>query len=52
MLNLNAKLISDMEQSNYITANASLVLALNFGRRFRGYEYDEVRNAVSKVKNY
>jgi len=52
MLNLNAKLISDMEQSNYITANASLVLALNFGRRFRGYEYDEVRNTVSKVKNY
>lgn len=52
MLNLNAKLISDMAQSNYVTANASLVLAINFARRFKGYEYDEVKNAVLKMKNY
>ena len=52
MLNLNAKLISDMEQSNYVTANASLVLALNFGRRFKRYEYDEVHNTILRIKEY
>jgi hypothetical protein len=52
MLNLNAKLISDLSAKNYVTANASLVLGLNFGRRFRGYEYEQVHNKVLSLKNY
>jgi hypothetical protein len=52
MLNLNAKLISDLSSKNYVTANASLVLGLNFARRFRSYEYEQVHNAVLKMKNY
>jgi hypothetical protein len=52
MLNLNAKLISDLSAKNYVTANASLVLGLNFARRFRSYEYEQVHNAVLKMKNY
>jgi hypothetical protein len=52
MLNLNAKLISDLSAKNYVTANASLVLGLNFARRFRGYEYEQVHNKVLSLKNY
>jgi hypothetical protein len=52
MLNLNAKLISDMDSRSYVTANASLVLGLNFARRFKNYEYDQVHNAVLRMKNY
>ncbi len=52
MLNLNTKLISDMSTRNYVTANASVVLALNFARRFKNYEYEQVHNTVLKMKNY
>ena len=52
MLNVNAKLISDMASRTYVTANASLVLGLNFARRFKNYEYDQVHNAVLRMKNY
>ena len=52
MLNLNGKLISDMSSKNYVTANASVVLALNFIRRFKNYEYDQVHNTVLKMKSY
>jgi hypothetical protein len=51
MLNVNAKLISDLSNKNYVTANASVVLGLNFGRRFKKYEYDQIRNTVLRVKN-
>jgi hypothetical protein len=52
MLNLNTKLISDMSTRNYVTANASVVLALNFARRFKNYDYEQVHNTVLKMKNY
>ena len=52
MLNINAKLISDLSSKSYVTGNASLVLAINFARRFKNYEYDQVHNAVLKMKNY
>lgn len=52
MLNLNAKLISDMDSRSYVTANASVVLGLNFARRFKNYEYDQVHNAVLRMKEY
>lgn len=52
MLNANAKLISDMSSRSYVTANASLVLGLNFARRFKNYEYDQVHNTVLRMKNY
>jgi hypothetical protein len=51
MLNLNAKLISDMSSKSYVTANASVVLGLNFARRFKNSEYDQVRNVVLGMKN-
>lgn len=51
MLNLNAKLISDLSNKNYVTANASIVLGLNFARRFKKYEYDQIRNTVLSIKN-
>ena len=51
MLNVNAKLISDLSNKNYVTANASVVLGLNFGRRFKKYEYDQIRNTVLRIKN-
>jgi len=51
MLNLNAKLISDLSSKNYVTANASVVLGLNFARRFKKYEYDQIRNTVLRMKN-
>ena len=35
MLNVNAKLISDMASRTYVTANTSVVLGLNYGRRFK-----------------
>ncbi len=52
MLNVNAKLISDMSSRSYVTANASLVLGLNFVRRFKNYESDQVHNTVLRMKNY
>ena len=52
MLNLNAKLISDMDSRSYVTANASVVLGLNFARRFKNYEYDQIHNAVLRMKEY
>jgi hypothetical protein len=52
MLNVNAKLISDMSSKSYVTANASLVLGLNFARRFKNYEYEQVHNTVLRMKNY
>jgi len=51
MLNLNAKLISDLSNKNYVTANASVVLGLNFARRFKKFEYDQIRNTVLRIKN-
>ncbi len=52
MLNLNAKLISDLSAKSYVTANASVVLGLNFAKRFKKYEYDQIRNTVLRMKNY
>jgi hypothetical protein len=52
MLNVNAKLISDLSSRSYVTANASVVLGLNFARRFKNYEYEQVHNTVLKMKNY
>ena len=52
MLNVNAKLISDMASRTYVTANASVVLGLSFARRFKNCEYDQVRNAVLRMKEY
>ena len=51
MLNLNAKLISDLSNKNYVTANASVILGLNFARRFKKFEYDQIRNTVLRIKN-
>ena len=52
MLNVNAKLISDMASRTYVTANTSVVLGLNYGRRFKNCEYDQVRNAILRMKEY
>ena len=52
MLNVNAKLISDMASRTYVTANASVVLGLSFARRFKNCEYDQVRNAILRMKEY
>jgi hypothetical protein len=51
MLNINAKLISDMADKNYVTVQATLNLALNFKRRFKESERAEIRNTVQQVKN-
>jgi hypothetical protein len=52
MFNVNAKLISDMASRTYVTANARFVLGLNYGRRFKNCEYDQVYNAVLRMKEY
>lgn len=51
MLNINAKLISDMADKNYVTIQATLNLALNFSRKFKESERAEIRNSVQNVKN-
>jgi hypothetical protein len=51
MLNINAKLISDMAAKNYVTVQATLNLALNFNRKFTESERAEIRNAIQQVKN-
>jgi hypothetical protein len=51
MLNVNAKLISDMATKNYVTVQATLNLALNFSRKFKESERAEIRNTVQQVKN-
>ena len=51
MLHINAKLISDLDQKNYVTLQSSLNFALNFHRRFRTSERAEIRNAIQQVKN-
>lgn len=51
MLNINAKLISDMGAKNYVTVQATLNLALNFSRKFKESERAEIRNSVLNVKN-
>jgi hypothetical protein len=51
MLNVNAKLISDLSYRNYVTLQATLNLALNFSRRFKESERAEIRNTVQQVKN-
>ncbi|MFD3407183.1 hypothetical protein SKC37_00815 [Aquirufa sp. HETE-83D] len=51
MLNVNAKLISDMATKNYVTVQATLNLALNFSRKFKESERAEIRNSVQNVKN-
>lgn len=51
MLNVNAKLISDMGTKNYVTVQATLNLALNFSRKFKESERAEIRNSVQNVKN-
>jgi hypothetical protein len=51
MLNVNAKLISDLAARNYVTVQATLNLALNFSRKFNESERAEIRNTVQQVKN-
>ena len=51
MLHINAKLISDLDQKNYVTLQSSLNFALNFHRRFKASERAEIRNAIQQVKN-
>jgi hypothetical protein len=51
MLNVNAKLISDLGARNYVTVQATLNLALNFSRKFNESERAEIRNTVQQVKN-
>lgn len=51
MLNVNAKLISDLGTRNYVTVQATLNLALNFSRKFTESERAEIRNTVQQVKN-
>lgn len=51
MLNINAKLISDMADKNYVTVQATLNLALNFKRRFKESERAEIRSSIQNVKN-
>ena len=51
MLNVNAKLISDLAARNYVTVQATLNLALNFSRKFSESERAEIRNTVQQVKN-
>ena len=51
MLNVNAKLISDLAAKNYVTVQATLNLALNFSRKFNESERAEIRNTVQQVKN-
>lgn len=51
MFNFNAKLISDMSSKSYVTANASVIFGLNFARRFKNDEYNQVRNVVLSMKN-
>ena len=51
MLNVNAKLISDLGIRNYVTVQATLNLALNFSRKFNESERAEIRNTVQQVKN-
>jgi hypothetical protein len=51
MLHINAKLISDLDQKNYVTLQSSLNFALNFHRRFRASERAEIRNSIQQVKN-
>jgi hypothetical protein len=51
MLNVNAKLISDLATKNYVTVQATLNIAMNFNRRFKESERSEIRNSVQQVKN-
>lgn len=51
MLNINAKLISDLAAKNYVTVQATLNLALNFNRRFKESERAEIRSSIQNVKN-
>ncbi|MEB3149923.1 MAG: hypothetical protein VKL60_12975 [Sphaerospermopsis sp.] len=51
MLHINAKLISDLDQKNYVTLQSSINFALNFHRRFKASERAEIRNAIQQVKN-
>jgi hypothetical protein len=51
MLNLNAKLISDLNTKNYLTVQATLNLAFNFKRKFNNSERAEIRNSILNVKN-
>jgi hypothetical protein len=51
MLNVNAKLISDLAAKNYVTVQATLNLALNFNRRFKESERAEIRSSIQNVKN-
>jgi len=51
MLNINAKLISDLEKKNYVTIQSTLNIAFNFHRRFKSSERAEIRNAIQQVKN-
>jgi hypothetical protein len=51
MLNINAKLISDLEKKNYITLQSTLNIAFNFHRRFKSSERAEIRNSIQQVKN-
>ena len=51
MLNINAKLISDLDKKNYVTVQSTLNIAFNFNRKFKSSERAEIRNSIQQVKN-
>lgn len=52
MFNANAKLISNLDKRNYVSANLSVALAFNFKRKFKSSEYDVVKSKIKLLKDY